>query len=84
MKELNALAVKHKMGFWYRNVLGERDLEWYPGEVEKVISKYATTNKNELVAEAMTQAYLSDNPSPFALDILELVKKYNGRKRKDS
>ena len=44
------------------------------------ISSYADTNIEEFMAEAFTQASLSDKPSPYALEVLELVKKYFGKK----
>jgi hypothetical protein len=40
------------------------------------ISDYASTNVDEFMAEALAQAKLSRNPSPYSLRVLEVIEKY--------
>lgn len=40
------------------------------------ISDYANTNVEEFMAEAFTQAYLSNNPSKYADDVLRIIRRY--------
>ena len=40
------------------------------------ISSYASSNDDEFLAEAFTQAKLSSNPSPYSKQVLEVVDKY--------
>jgi len=44
------------------------------------ISLYAETNHHEFVSEAFTSARNSDNPSPYAKEVYEIIKKEYGRK----
>ena len=41
-----------------------------------IISSYASSNDDEFLAEAFTEAKLSSNPSPYSKQVLEVVDKY--------
>lgn len=45
-----------------------------------LISRYASTNNDEFVAEAFAMALNSEKPSPFAKMVLDLIQKKYGRK----
>ena len=47
---------------------------------EIFISNYAAKNADEFMAESFAQAMLSDNPSPYAIKVLEAVNKYFKKK----
>lgn len=50
------------------------------GRLEKIyISNYAGKNNDEFMAEAFAMAKLSDEPSPYAVEVMELVEEYFGR-----
>jgi hypothetical protein len=44
----------------------------------QLISRYSLTNVNEFLAEGFTQATLSSNPSPYALEIKKIIDEYLG------
>lgn len=44
------------------------------------ISSYADKDIDEFMAEAFTQANLSESPSPFAEEVLRIIRKYYGKK----
>ena len=45
------------------------------------ISDYANKTLDEFLAESFAQAKLSETPSPYAMQILEIVNKYFGKKK---
>jgi len=59
------------------HVTHELTYEEWKEEVSKIfVSEYAKKNADEFLAESFAMAELSDEPSPFALEVLEIVKKY--------
>lgn len=44
------------------------------------ISKYASMNCDEFIAEAFADAKLSENPSPYSIQVLEVIDKYFKKK----
>ena len=44
------------------------------------VSKYGEESVTEFVAESFTQVRLSANPSPYAKEVYEIIKKEYGRK----
>lgn len=58
-------------------VLDELTFEEAQAEKAKYfISNYAPKNADEFLAEAFTMAKLSETPSPYAMEVLEVVDKY--------
>jgi hypothetical protein len=48
-----------------------------PNKIAKVfLGRYASTNKNEFLAEAFTEYKLSSNPSKYALEVGKLIDRY--------
>lgn len=71
----------------YSRALNSLEKQWYTQQVfnpegyaaakaEIFISEYAKKNVDEFLAEAFSMAELSDSPSPYAKDVLEVVEKY--------
>jgi len=60
-----------------REYEGERGKNsWFDAK----ISDYASKDVDEFLAEAFTQAKLSENPSPYSKQVLDIVDKYFGKK----
>ena len=64
--------------YWKKKIISEKD---YIKERDKYfISDYANTNINEFVAESFAMSELSENPSPYAKEVHDIIVKYFGKR----
>ena len=75
-REVNTYRKKYRIQNLQQALLS-KDMD--PDDLEKFksifISDYADTNIDEWVAEAFTDAFLSETPSPYSLEVLEVINK---------
>ena len=71
LTEMNKLSRETTTG-----ISEDRKIEIYNRKKEINISNYARVSNDEFLAESFAQAKLSSKPSPYAKQVLEIVKKY--------